>query len=240
MNGDVDIHGYRKMLKDLEFIQNWICPNCQNENGEYNAYCEYCYSNSDDNANTKHYNPDKYYVREIRFRHLTESISRIRDEAMTPQEELFADFFNNYFNDTKVNALSDLELRAFREKMAKTALEAKAAVYASDKILESRKPKGPQGFQRSINTDDVSSDAINIVRERTAKLTKKEQVLAGLRKLYEKAGLSLDEKSATKLVEAGTILGRVKDKASQDILTGKLDKPKSEPRPNFNPFEKKS
>ena len=165
---------------------------------------------------------------------------------MTPQEELFADLFNGYKTKPSVNEMSDIELRAHREELMKIAFEAKAYTYAVDEILKERKPKGLQGFSRSLNIDETTTNAINTIKEKQKRLTKTEKIQAGL----EKLGISSTD--AAKLISAGNILARLKDKASQDIMTDKAGlrsplsqengftiKPKPiENKPIFNPFTK--
>jgi hypothetical protein len=148
---------------------------------------------------------------------------------MTPQEELFADLFNGYKTKPSVNEMSDLELRAHREELMKIAFEAKAYTYAVDEILKERKPKGVQGFARSLNVDDAATDAINTIKERQKRLTKTEKIQAGL----EKLGISSAD--AAKLMSAGTILGRLKS-AKPETVVETITEPN---KPIFNPFEKK-
>src|ERR1700747_1784259 len=130
---------------------NWICPNCSAELGEYNAWCEYC-----KNDNVTVYNPDKYFIREIRIEHLTESSAK----PMTPQEELFSQLFNH--EKILVKDMDTLTLRAHREELAKIAFEARARLTAADDEEKTRK-KGdkPEGFKRSLNTDETTTNAIN-------------------------------------------------------------------------------
>jgi hypothetical protein len=206
---------------------NWICPRCSEELGELNGYCEYCKQSN----NILVYNPNRYCIRDIRIRHIVEGGC----EKMTPQEELFAELFNGYKTKPSVNAMTDLELRAHREELSKIAFEAKAYAHAVDDILKERKPKGPQGFARSVNIDDVSTDAINTIKERQKRMSKADKIQAGL----EKLGISTAD--AAKLMSAGTILGRLKgmksdkeDKPNEATERSEVEQPKL-----FNPFEKK-
>ncbi len=147
---------------------------------------------------------------------------------MTPQEEKFALLFNGYKNNPDIQALSDLELRARREELSDIALKANARKHAIDKILAERAPKGPQGFKRSVNDDDISSNALNAVKERQKKQTKEEKILAGLAKL------GISSADSAKLMSAGVILKQAKAKDARDKEA--IDNP---PIPVFNPFEKK-
>lgn len=224
----------------------WLCPRCQNELGELNGWCEYC-KQSD---NILVYNPDKYYVRDIRIYHICGE----RSEPMTPQEQLFATLFNH--EKVLVKDMDTLSLRAHREELAKIAFEARARLSAVDDEEKSRKKtadgKGATGFARSVNIDDASSQAINTIKERQKRQTKQEKLLAGLK------ALGID--NAESLLKAGTILNQVQkqgDKKSEDIMKNNvtrsplsgsegfvIQKSKEEiekqpSKPFNNPFEKK-
>lgn len=101
------------------------------------------------------------------------------EERMTPQEELFAKFFNHEAQ--LVSSMGMLELRAHREELAQIAFEARARLTAIDKEESKRKSKGgPEGFKRDVNVDDTTSDAINAVKNRQKRLDKKEKVRQSL------------------------------------------------------------
>jgi hypothetical protein len=207
----------------------WNCPRCQNELGELNGWCEYCRYAEDILV----YNPDKYYIRDIRIYHLIASgVSKMKDykdmteeevinsiesnQNMTPQEKLFAQLF---YHETKlVKDMDLLTLRAHREELSKIAFEARARLSAADaheeKIKRDSNSK-PKGFERSLNVDDTTMGAINKIKERQVRLTKAEKIQAGL----EKLGISSTD--AAKLMSAGNILGQLKDKKSKDIMMGK-------------------
>jgi hypothetical protein len=205
----------------------WVCPRCSAELGELNGWCEYC-KQSD---NIIVYNPDKYYIRKIRIRHISQG-----DKTVTPQEELFAELFNH--EKILVKDMDILELRAHREELAKIAFEARARLTAVDDEDNSRKKSKssenkPSGFERSLNVDDTATDAINTIRERQKRLTKSEKIQAGL----EKLGISASD--ASKLMSAGAILGRLKSKQSVEGVSKDDSVEVSESKPIFNPFEKK-
>lgn len=236
---------------DIQTAKLWYCSHCSAELGELNGYCVYCKEAN----NVTIYNPDKYYIREIRIRHICGE----RSEPMTPQEELFSQLFNH--EKLLVKDMDILTLRAHREELSKIAFEARARLTAVDDEDNDRKKKKnvvdgkPSGFSRSVNTDETTTNAINVIKERQRKLTGKEKMLAGLIALYEQSGLSKAEAEAvaTKAMGARTILERVKDKASQDIIKGEIipgpsgvesftmKKPEEikENKPMFNPFAKK-
>lgn len=161
-----------------------------------------------------------------------------RKVNMTPQEELFAKLFNH--ERVLVKDMDTLTRRAHREDLAKIAFEARARLTAVDEVEREEKKKNnegkPSGFERSLNADDTATNAINTIKERQKKLSKKEQVLAGLKKLYDMTGSSQSEADINKKIEAGTILGRIQ---SAKGLNSSEPETKTESKPIFNPFEKK-
>lgn len=212
----------------------WICPLCSAELGELNGYCLYCKIND----NTLVYNPDEYYIRDIRVEYITTG----KGESMTPQEELFAKLFNHA--KILVKDMDILELRAKREEWAKIAFEARAYLTAADDEELDRKkkssPKGPTGFSRNLNTDETTTNAINTIRERQKKLTGKEKIREGLVKLFQDSGMTELEaqKEADSRMGAGAIL-KVRDDKAKGIVPEKAVAVASENKPVFNPFEKK-
>lgn len=205
----------------------WICPQCENELGELNGWCEYCKVD----RGIMVYNPDKYFIRDIRINYIT---CEPKASKMTPQEELFSKLFNH--EKVLVRDMDMLTLRAHREELSKIAFEAKARLTAVDDEEKIRKNKftdgKPTGFQRSVNTDETTTAAINTIKERQKKLTKTEKLQAGL----EKLGISSAD--ASKLMQAGTILARLKNPSP--LAKEEITKSASEAsKPIFNPFEKK-
>ncbi len=218
----------------------WICPHCSEELGELNGWCEYCKVN-----NIIIYNPDKYYIRDIRIRHIQEDVMSEESKAlsgvellasieantrMTPQEKLYATLF--YHETILVKDMDTLTLRAHIEELSKIAFEARARHGAADAEDKKRKKSvGPTGFERSLNIDETTLDIINTIKDRQKKLTKQEKIQAGL----EKLGISSTD--AAKLMSAGTILGRLKNKTSEQSVEG-VSKNSSVEVKVFNPFKK--
>lgn len=177
---------------------------------------------------------------------------------MTPQEELFSQLFNH--EKILVKDMDMLSLRAHREELAKIAFEARARLTAADDEENDRKKKrseGTKGFERSVNTDETTTNAINKIKERQKKLSGKEKIREGLVALYSKGMTRLEaEKAADAAMGAGAILARIKDEKSKDIikdtenivrspLSGNegftMTKPvdDSAKQKMFNPFDKK-
>ena len=123
------------------------------------------------------YNPSLYYVRDIRLYHLSKG-----DKPVTPQEELFAQFFKKHTDILLVKDMTLLQMQEYAEKYSKAALEGKAAVYAANQLIDGKKKsaKRQPGFEPSIN--QTEREAINKIKEK--KLSKKEIVEKQLKELY--------------------------------------------------------
>ncbi len=190
--------------------KDWICEQCNHTLGWLVTNCVYC-----EVYGIHSTNPD---------------INNRLESPMTPQEELFKLLFNS--EKGLVKDMDALTLRAHREELAKIAFEARARLSAVDDEEKQRKPKKEdKGFQRNLNSDDVTSEAINTVKERQKRMSKEEKVLEGLMKLP-----GMDRKTAESLMSAGTIKGRLDNIAGKKTEEVKVTE---EVKPVFNPFEKK-
>ena len=203
----------------------WTCPVCNEELGELNGYCEYCRVY----RNITVYNPDKYFIREIRIDYITHRASGASE--MTPQEELFSKLFNH--EKLLVKDMDILTLRAHREELAQIAFEARARLTAVDDEDSSRKKvkKGdkPTGFERSLNVDETTTNAINTLKIKKEKLSKAEKIREGLLKL------GIDPDAADKIMSAKNLLTQVQkvQNHTKPIVS------EEKKIPVFNPFEKK-
>jgi len=132
---------------------------------------------------------------------LIERIKRIteRNKDMTPQEELFAKFFNS--EAPLVAAMDSLTLRAHIETLSEIALEARAKLSSALHEEDNRARKGGKtfGLERSVSTDQTTSDAINAIERRNQRLNKKEK----LRKSLEAMGV--DSKDIDQIMSARNI-----------------------------------
>jgi hypothetical protein len=212
---------------------SWICPICGVNNVNVNKFCA--------NASHKKVERSETFepfdsIDEIISLHRIRLIDRLIGELMTPQEELFSKLFNH--EKLLVKDMDLLTLRAHREELAQMAYEARARLSAVDDEEKSRKkkngPQGPTGFQRSLNIDDVTSDAINNVKERQKKLTRSESVRAGLLKI-----MSVED--ADKAMAARNISDKVRvQNHTKPAASSTENKPtESKTLPFVNPFEKK-
>lgn len=232
---------------------SWICPKCGINNVNANKRC----ARHNCNVVKTHDSPDEFdalcqevrlfesrceinqYQRqtipEINVVNIIAAIfihnrqTNIEGYNMTPQEELFSQLFNH--EKLLVKNMEILELRAHREELAKIAFEARARLTAVDDEERGRKKKNGEikGFERSLNTDETSTNAINTIKDRQKRMSKTEKIQAGL----EKLGISTAD--AAKLMSAGTILGRIKN--AKGLIESKIET--TENKPIFNPFEKK-
>jgi hypothetical protein len=204
---------------------SWICSQCLETLGDYNGWCEYCKQEN----GILVYNPDKYYIRDIRIRHIIIGAAKL----MTPQEELFSQLFNH--EKLLVKDMDTLSLRAHREELSKIAFEARARLTAVDDEDNDRKKKRsngeakPSGFERSLNIDETTTNAINTLKEKQKRLSKADKIREGL----EKLGIASD--AVDKIMSAKNMLSQVQKTQNH---TKPAEEPK-EAKPVFNPFGKK-
>jgi len=178
-----------------------------------------------------------FQIKCIRAKDINTRVCKIHRQPyegkMTPQEELFSKLFND--EKQLVKDMSDLELRAHREELSKIGFEARARLTADDDEEKVRKSKNKKstGFERSVTTDDVSSDAINAINTRKTKLTKIEKTIDGLVKL------GMSRADAEKMCSAGVILGQMR-KQSDDKPAATIANPFSLPLEDRNKAEEKA
>lgn len=126
---------------------------------------------------------------------------------MTPQEELFADFFKK--EKIFIKDFDNLTLEAHREELSRIAFEARARLTAIDD--EKRSRKAPmKGFQAAIHVDETTANAINKIQQRGAKLSKEERLIENMMKLP-----GMDRASAERLVSAGAVKAQLDSKFSK-------------------------
>ena len=160
-----------------------------------------------------------------------------KEVGMTPQEELFAKFYNH--EKVLVKDMDHIQLREHREELQKIAFEAKARLVAADDETRERKAKTSQKEWLVTDTQqpyDVSQ-AINIVKTRAARMSKMDK----LRDQLSKAGI--DEATIKEMI------GNLEQKATDSKLkTVTFNKPSvevsavqvkvesnGEPKEAFNP-----
>lgn len=153
---------------------------------------------------------------------------------MTPQEELHSKFFLN--KRMQVIDMDVLQLRAHREELALIAFKARAEIGAVDEALKEKEKKSPKapGFSRSLQMDDVSSDAINSINQRKEKLSKDEKMIERMRKM----GISEDY-IQSKIMSNMNIHKQIQKAAVADgkkELEQIKNDERSESKPFVNPF----
>ena len=140
-----------------------------------------------------------------------------KGKVMTPQEELFAKFYNH--EKVLVKDMDHIQLREHREQLQTIAFEAKARLVAADD--ETRERKAKTSNKEWLVTDttqpyDVSA-AINVVKTRQARMSKMDK----LRDQLQKAGI--DEATIKEMV------GNLEKKATDSKLkTVTFNKPATE------------
>jgi hypothetical protein len=101
---------------------------------------------------------------------------------MTPQEELFAKFYNS--ERILVKDMDISQLREHRDELSRIAFEAKARLVASDDETRERKAKSTKVSDWTLSQTDnqVTSDAINVVKVRKERMSKMDTMRAQLLK----------------------------------------------------------
>jgi hypothetical protein len=165
--------------------------------------------------------------------------------SMTPQEALFSKLFNH--EKSLVKDMDDHSLKAHREELAQIAFEARvrlSAVDDEDKERRKRKPRSETIFDRNLNIDDTSREAINKIKERQKKMTKTEKAYESMVEMYMKAGMTREaaEKEATALTSAGVVKARLSNQTEKEkeAIVPNSEKPKPfvpEELRFVNPFE---
>jgi hypothetical protein len=144
------------------------------------------------------YPPSKWFYVE-RILSYKEAIQELNN--MNEREQKYATLFNK--KQMLVKDMDLLQIRAFREEMESIAFEAKVSIYAADErekaLLKQNKPSKPTGFQRNVNVDETTTNAINAVKDRQKKLSKADKIREGLLKL------GIDPAAADKILSARNI-----------------------------------
>jgi hypothetical protein len=158
---------------------------------------------------------------------------------LTPQEELYAEFFRN--EKQQVISLGDAELDDHIDELANIAFEAKARLYAAKDEKSERRAKNKKGFTANVTSDELSSDALNAVTERQVKLNKRERMI---KNLMDKVGLDRATAEAmvpdTDKMSKGRASGAVdKLKLAQDSVQAILTPTSAKATEIVNPFAPK-
>lgn len=119
----------------------------------------------------------------------------VERKSMTEQEELYARFYNK--GKILVADMDMTQLREHRETLSQIAFEAKATLAAADDELRERKAKSSVKNKEWLVTptgpDQTTSDAINAVAVRKARMSKMDKLRADLLK-------SLDEETVNEMI----------------------------------------
>lgn len=159
---------------------------------------------------------------------------------LTPQEQLFANFFSDEMR--LVKDMDILTLRAHRETISGIAYEAKARLRAIDEEEKDRKKAAakrdgkPTGFERSVNVDETTTDAINAVKARQKKMTKMEKVANILSGIPGFDQAAIDHIMSAKTVS--DVVNKVQNHAPPSDVPAVNVAAESTETKSFNPFAK--
>jgi hypothetical protein len=145
---------------------------------------------------------------------------------MTPEEQLFANFFNS--EKSFVKDMDDISLREHREELRLIAFEARARLTAADEESRGRKSKRSLGFSKSVQTDELTSDAISAITERSIKLSKREKMI---KNLMDKVGV--DRATAEAMVPDTERMSKGRSEVSNTKLAANISTPTA-PIPTIN------
>lgn len=152
---------------------------------------------------------NRHYYRKYRI--------NFEGQQMDEKERLYMKIFSDTV--VLVSEKSDLELEAFREELAEIIKTAKAQYSAVDHVKRERssKRKLASGFFTSVQTDDITEEAIHNINERAKKLSKQEKLIENL---IKNVGMSRED--ATKMVSATTVLA-IKSKKENETISEVLN-----------------
>lgn len=155
---------------------------------------------------------------------------------MTPQEELFAKFYNH--EKILVKDMDHIQLKEHRDELQKIAFEAKARLVAADDENRERKAKASnkEWLVTDAKPDYDVSNAINVVKTRAARMSKMDK----LREQLQKAGI--EEATIKEMIgnlEKKATDGKLKtvtfNKPSQELAVVQVKEKDDSPKEAFNP-----
>lgn len=161
-----------------------------------------------------------------------------KELGMTPQEELFAKFYNH--EKLLVKDMDVVQLREHREELQKIAFEAKARLVAADDENRERKAKtsNKEWLVTDAKPDYDVSNAINVVKKRAERMSKMDK----LREQLAKAGIdeatikemvgNLEKKATDKTLKTVTFHKPADEIAAVQVKV----KPNGEDSKPFNPL----
>jgi len=161
--------------------------------------------------------------------------------SMTPQEELFAKFYNH--EKILVKDMETSQLREHRDELSHIAFEAKARLVAADDEGRERKAKtsNKEWLITSIEPDAISTDAINAIKVRKERMSKMDKLrsqllTAGIDEVtVNEMVANLEKKATEKNLKTVTFN---KPTVETSVIQVQVVKPKEENgevKPAFNP-----
>jgi len=219
----------------------WLC-NCGLKNSGLNQNCAAALTWKDETHYQVSENRPDYWQYIVSARNIQGLLdlkaftdNQTENKKMTPQEELFARFYNH--ERILVKDINDIQLREHREELSKISFEAKARLVSADDETRERKAKTSNKEWLLTTADVVSTDAINAVKVRKERMSKmdkmKEQLLkAGIDEDTVKEMIrNLESKATEKNVKTITFNKPVTEPSAVQVIT---IKPDGEVKP-FNP-----
>jgi len=220
-------------------LEGWTCSNCKFENDLLTSNCRICNLYKPDWV-TENCQALTEIQRDIFIGRIESYIIELIDkDNMTPQEELFAKFYNQ--EKILVKDMDTIVLREHRDELSKIAFEAKARLVATDDEGRERNSKTKnKEWLVTADSSQVNSDTLNIVKTRAARMSKMDK----LRNQLLTAGIdedtvnemvkNLERKATEKDVKAITFNKPTTEQAIVFVNKEKIIAV-DEPREPFNP-----
>lgn len=164
---------------------------------------------------------------------------------MTPNEELFATYYNR--GKILVRDMDDTSLREHREQLRQIATEAKAQLVAADDEVRERSAKKSLKDKEWLVTNDLShsvTESINVVKTRQARMSKMDKlqnqlIAAGIDDATVKEMVkNLERKATDKNLKTVTFRKPTSEPAAVQVVKAKPDE-NAEPFNPANLFGKK-
>lgn len=157
-------------------ISGYICESCKFYNDILSNPCKIC-QNYHNDSDVKQLAIKTQYNR-LGFSYSL--FTTFTSEYLMANEELTAELHSKFFNHeiTLIKDMDNSQLRERRLEMQRIAFEARARLTAMDSEEKDRNSKGKRNAEWLINTgnDPNVTDAIAVVKERKARMTKIEKL----------------------------------------------------------------
>lgn len=192
-------------------IDGWYCSIHNVYNDILREHCCYCTEPRDVSLAVR-----ADYVRWRRTGWLTEGMELKMAET---ERELHAEFFTRWSDDERmlIKDMTDDELTAHRNELARIALESKVRTTTADEEIRQRRAKKGSDSRQWLVPTDVNS-AIEGVRKRGERMSKEDKIIAMMKDLGVEGAEGLIKKATDNQLKKFTIVksDKVTDEKKDD------------------------